>query len=294
MSSEALTRGDSETAFVDAVYEASLRLMRIALGFGLACTGLVLAGAIASGKGTTTILIATCWLIAWALATAFPAVVWEMLEHHFFALTSGVAIASALGVAFTGGIDSPLPIDANWIVWAASVVVTVRKVLSLSLAIAASHLAGFLLGGPWSSDTNADPTYYALTQIVNPIAMAVAALALTGVFRLVLNRTPDILGAIRSGSQLDAPRFSPRLSLPPTAALTTESLPTKISDSPETLTLPELEIIDRLARGEKPKQIAFESRRSLNTIYEHIANAKRKCGARTTTHLITRAWRAAD
>lgn len=268
--------------------------MRIALGFGLACAVLVLVGAITSGKNATTITLAVGWVLLWSIATSFPAAIWRLLEHHFLALSAGMAIASAIAVAVTGGIDSPLPIDANWILWAASIVVSVRKVLSLSLVIGASHLVGFLAGGPWSSDAIADPNYYALTQFVNPIAMAIAALALTGVFRLVLNRAPEILEAFRSGTRLDTPSLRKQLALPPAGDWATSDDRVAPADSPEMLTLAELDIIDRLASGEKPKQIAFESRRSTSTIYEHIANAKRKCGARTTTHLITRAWRVAE
>lgn len=290
----ALERASSESEFVDAVQTASMRLMRIALGFGLACTTLVLVGAIVLGKNIAAITVASLWVLAWSVATAKPAKVWWLIDHHFLKFSAGVVIASGIGVAVTGGIDSPVPVDANWIVWSVSIVVSVRKVLTLSLAIGASHLVGFMAGGPWSSDAIADPTYYALTQIVNPIAMAIAALALTGVFRLVLISTPEILEAFRSGTTLDSPRLSPWIALPLAGDCGTvddQPTPTGASDA---FTPAELDIIDRLARGEKPKQIAFESRRSPNTIYEHIANAKRKCGARTTTHLITRAWRVAD
>ena len=51
------------------------------------------------------------------------------------------------------------------------------------------------------------------------------------------------------------------------------------------LTATERQVVEALASGLAPKQIAYEYGRSVATIRSHLQRAKRKTGARTLPHL---------
>ncbi len=82
--------------------------------------------------------------------------------------------------------------------------------------------------------------------------------------------TPALAIAIRDGG-----RARETLLLPPAA--------------PIALTRSELKVVDELARGVAPKQIARQLNRSVATVRSHIKHAKRKTGARTLAELVAMA-----
>lgn len=274
--------------FADAVEAATISLLRVTLVFGLACSVILLLLAVTGGDATS-IAVTFGWTVAWAMAVARPESIASVLREHATLATLGLATSSAFAIVVTGGLDSISIVDANWIVWSASVVVSARIVFGIAAAISSSHLCAFLIAGMPASDafSGAD-AYPVVTQILNPLVIAVAALALTGVFRSLLRRTPELLAEWRSGSAAPAQLRSRRLlELPPGSV---RPAPRPLGHMSELLTPAEADVVDRLATGAKPKQIAHDTRRSVATVYEHIANAKRKCAARTTAQLVTRAW----
>lgn len=278
----------SGSSFATAVEDATISLLRITLVFGLACAAILLLLALADGDAAS-IAVTFGWTVAWAIAVARPESIASAIREHATVFTIGLTIASALAIVATGGLESIAIVDANWIVWSASVVVSARVVFGIAGAISASHLCAFLIAGmPASAVFSGADAYAVVTQILNPLVIAVAALALTGVFRSLLCRTPELLAEWRSGAATPAQlRGRQLLELPPGSV---RPAPQPLGHMSDLLTPAEADVVARLATGAKPKQIAHDTRRSVATVYEHIANAKRKCAARTTAQLVTRAW----
>jgi len=110
---------------------------------------------------------------------------------------------------------------------------------------------------------------------------AFVVLGLAGWFTRFLSNADTIIDRLRTGSpaltpaltqaiQLSAPRPVQRLTAP----------------SPFTsLTKSEVRVVDALASGRRPKQIAFDWNVSLPTVRKHLQRSKRKTGARTLAEL---------
>lgn len=275
--------------FTDVVESATIGLLRVAVVFGLT-SSLVLLVMAALGGHALSILVTIGWSVIWAAALIWPhALAWSIREHSGL-FTLSLSLLSAAAIVATGGIESVSIVEANWFVWAASIVASTRVVVVLACSLSASHFVAFLLSGMPLSDVVGSPdSYQIVTQTCNPLVIAEVALALIGVFRKLMIRTPKLLARWRAAPNPQVQLESSRpLELPP-AAVPTPRQPT--GHPAELLTPAESDVVARLADGAKPKQIAHDTRRSTATIYEHIANAKRKCAARTTAQLVTRAWR---
>lgn len=285
---------DAPVSFDATVGEATIRLLRIVLAFGLGNSFASFAVAGLSGGSALTLILGGAWLLLWSVAVAIPSAVAPLLRDHapsFIAVTCAVSSATIL---LTGGFDSFLKTEANWLVWAATVVLSTRAVLAIASALSTSLLVSLLVTGMAPSDIVTGPdSYTAVTDILNPFVIALVALALTGVFRGLFVRVPTLLSEMRvggpSGDGLTALIAGRQLLALPTGDCSKVDIqPDHLSDL---LTPAEAAIVDLLARGRKPKQIAFETHRSVHTIYDHIANAKNKTGARSLPQLITRSWR---
>lgn len=263
--------------------------MRVAVVFGLT-SSLVLLVMAALGGDTLSILVTIGWSVIWAAALLRPNTLAWLIREHAGSFTLSLSFVSAAAIVLTGGIESVSIVEANWFVWAASIVASTRVVLVLACSLSASHFAAFLLSGMPIGDVFDSPdSYQIVTQTCNPLVIAAAALALIGVFRTLMIRTPEILDRWRAATDAQPHLESPRLlELPPIAVPPPRQPITRTADL---LTPAEVDVVARLAGGAKPKQIAHDTHRSTATVYEHIANAKRKCAARTTAQLITRAWR---
>lgn len=278
-------------SFDSAVDDATVRLLRIALAFGFANAFASIAVAGASSASAVTLILGMVWLLLWGVAVAFPAVVYRLLEKFTWYTVIAVCAGSLTTILLTDGFDSYLKTEANWMAWAATVVLTTRMVMAVASLISASLLASFLVSGMTINEIVSGPDRYtAVTDIFNPFVIALAALALTGVFRDLFRRVPDLLAQMHVG-----PDGMPSLNgQPEVALLTSGESKTTVKSSPtadDPLTPAERAIVDQLASGRTPQQIALDSSRSEHTIYDHIKNAKRKVGALTTPHLVARAWR---
>lgn len=110
------------------------------------------------------------------------------------------------------------------------------------------------------------------------VSFPVAALLLMGLrrrFTRFLDGVEPTLAAIRQG----APAFTPALAC--ALGRTAAALP----PAPVSLTPAERRVVEALASGRAPKQIARELNVSLATVRTHIKHAKRKLGARTLPEL---------
>jgi DNA-binding NarL/FixJ family response regulator len=110
---------------------------------------------------------------------------------------------------------------------------------------------------------------------------ALVVLGLAGLFRRFVSNAEGVLDDIRAGAAMLTPALwhALQLSAGPTPGLL--PAPPRFFD----LTRDEIKIIDGLARGARPKQIAFAWGVSLAKVRKHIQDAKRKTGARTLPEL---------
>ena len=111
---------------------------------------------------------------------------------------------------------------------------------------------------------------------------ALVVIGLAGLFMRFLGNAEANLADIRDG----APSLTPAL----TRAVVLEAgRPIGLLEAPSPLaelTRSERRVVDALARGHRPKQLAFAWGVSLAAIRKHIRNAKRKTGARTLPELV--------
>ena len=282
-----------------AVETATRRLLRVALLFGLGGSIVALVTTVQHRPAAGSVAVGTAWCAAWAAGAVRPeAVAWLLLRWRW--TTPLVAAASVGTILASDGLDSLLKTEANWLAWAAPVVLGTAASLAIAAILSTGLLTAMLLGGRSLHDIIAGPDRYtAVTDLVNPFVIVLVALAFTGVFRVILRGAATTLASARGGGPTSTPGMSQLLAGRPARALPAgafapDSAPDMTIDPREpatALSQAEREIIELLADGRTPQQIALQRERSVETVYDQIASAKHKAGARTIEHLIARAWR---
>jgi DNA-binding CsgD family transcriptional regulator len=118
------------------------------------------------------------------------------------------------------------------------------------------------------------------TLLVFPLAALIAL----GVARLYLRfvaDAPGVLERMRDGSPVLTPALAQAIQIGAGSPVRLLTAPSAFVD----LTKREVRVVEELARGRRPKQIAFDWGVSLATVRTHIRRAKRKTGARTLPEL---------
>lgn len=118
------------------------------------------------------------------------------------------------------------------------------------------------------------------TLLVVPLA-AVVALGVTRLYLRFVSNAAGVLHKMRSGSPALTPALAQAIQIGAGRRVPLLTAPSAFVD----LTHRELLVVEDLARGRRPKQIAFDWGVSLATVRTHIRNAKRKTGARTLPEL---------
>lgn len=297
----------------DAVIAAArVSLVRIALAFGLANAVVPLLIVAASGSATE-IAVAAGWVAAWSIAVFNAPRLLALLERPStrFVLAGTVGAATVASILATGGIDSPLKTGGNWLGWAATVVISPLASMGVAAVFSVAITVAFVLSVPSVADLWSDANrYIVVTGILNPLVIVFVALALAGVFRWVIAAAPGTLWRVRSGGPATSTGLTALFRSEPIALLDAGTTAGDASDpgvDPDAvpdviphastgpsrrglLTAPEREVVDLLAAGRVPKQIAADLDRSTATIYDRIASAKRKAGARTIEQLVVLTW----
>jgi DNA-binding CsgD family transcriptional regulator len=204
------------------------------------------------------------WLVVpVALAELAAAVVDGLPEPGPYAVFSMTSIALAVVVArprmvwLTVGV-----LDCSY----AAVVLLERSPAHLAESGRLSAVIGALLGYPFA---------------------ALIGLGLVSLFRRFLSRVPETLDALRNG----VPALTPALTL----AVERGPRPSPQLPPPSPaaeLTPTERRVVEGLAEGSAPKEIAYRWGVSIATIRTHIRHAKRKTRARTLSELAGMAARA--
>ncbi|MEV4418457.1 helix-turn-helix transcriptional regulator [Patulibacter sp. NPDC049589] len=268
------------------VETATIRLLRLTLSFGCASSVVSLVVTLVPFRNVGTVALAFAWVSVWVTAFVVAPVTVRLLRRRPWQVVLAVALASAITTAITGGTESPLRTEASWLGWALTVTVGAVSVLAMAAVLCASVLAGMLIADTTLHDVVAGPDRYTLvTDVLNPLVVVMAALALAGVFRSVLVDAGGALWRMRHGDGAATPGLRALV-----AGRRVLELPGPRPD-PDPLTPAQRVVVSLLADGHTPQQIALLTGRANDTVYEHIANAKKRVGARTIEHLIVRSWR---
>jgi len=110
---------------------------------------------------------------------------------------------------------------------------------------------------------------------------ALVVLGLAGLFRRHVANMGAALDAIRHGAPMLTPALTVAVQLGAGRPVGLLAAPSSLVD----LTSDEVRVVEGLASGRRPKQIAFAWGVSLATVRKHIRLAKRKTGARTLPEL---------
>lgn len=238
------------------VHDPRLLAFATACFIGTADATVALATAVLTRPHVASLLFGVAMLAAYATALARPRRSLDALRARPALLAPLIVVATAPAL-LDGGADGTLATQAGWLVLVAAVALPWRW-LVVSTLVAAGAKAGVYLatGIPSVLDVPADVRL----ALVLPLALAPLG--------LVLAHCAGVL--------------SGHLAPPP--------LPAAPAPVPAPLSPAQREVVDLLAQGLAPKQIAVQRGTSLATVRTQIKLAKRAAGARTVEHLVAVAW----
>lgn len=272
----------------DAISRSTTTLLRIGFSIGLASNVAASIPPLLAEESAATSILAVAWCLPWIFGAAKPAQAGRIVADHVWSVVVLGALLVGLSVVASGGFGSYLKTSVNWLPWIIAVLFRARvvalsaTVISFGLAVSMAVASGI---GLMFSEAN---RYTTVSDLLNPWIIGLVAISLAGVFRSTFRDVATTITAFRNGDWSTS-----GLRLSPSAER--KQLPRSISaDKPpksSILTPTEQEMVDLLASGLSPKQIAFSTHRTLDTVYEHIANAKRKYDTDSIAGLVAIAWK---
>lgn len=271
----------------DAISRSTVTLLRIGFSIGLASNVAVAIPPLLAGASTSTSLLALAWCVPWIFGAARPAQAGRIVSHHVWPLVILGAVLTGLSVVASGGFDSYLKTSVNWLPWIVAVLFAARVVALTALVISSALAASMTISSGWDVMFSEPNRYTAVSDLLNPWLVGLIAISLAGVFRSTFRDVALTIASFRRGDwSASGLRLSPSTE---TKQLTSSASVDRPSRS--ILTPTEQEMVDLLAAGLSPKQIAFTTHRSTETVYEHVANAKRKYDTDSIAGLVALAWR---
>lgn len=262
-------------------FASSMLLLALLLGLGLMVVAT--SEAIIGGASPSRIAIGAGLMGLWAAATARRQTAARLLQRPGRAAL--IAAAITVFVAVDGTLRSPYAAASFPVVVVAVVVESPAGVFGCLAVSVLGYLGGVLVTGPAVSrllDGAALDTV--LNTVVGFPAAAIMFFFAVRALRGILAGADAHLQSVRAGGTAvteplaETIRAAPRPSVLLPAG---HSQPVVHRLSPA-----ERRVIDLLAAGWRPKQVAARLGVSLPTVRSHIAAAKRKTGARTMEQLV--------
>lgn len=259
----------------DARLELSRRVLTISLALSLwiACGSFVLAMASLGTDPGRRVGVGSALVLAAAVAlwrrddvcVALRACPW---------LIVAVAVLT-LGAALADGVDGPYVPVTETVIGVGAVVASPRTVWLCVAILDAGYGAAVLLARSPGDLAGVLGALFAYPFV------AVVVLGLARLYKRFVANVDGILAAMRGGSPALTPALTRAVGLgggePPLLLLA----PGPVTD----LSREELRVVEGLANGMRPKELAFAWGVSLATVRRHIRLAKRKTGARTLPEL---------
>lgn len=244
----------------------------------LSCGSLVLA--VADGLGAHPVrrlvvgfaLVGAC---AATLARRGTVAVWLRARPWLVVPVAGVALGAA---AIDGLLGSPYVALGMTSIPLAVVVARPRTVWLCVALLVTGHAAILMLEHPFAELTADRGLAGVLGALLGYPFVALVALGLVALFGRFVERVERTLDALRHG----APTLTPALAR---AIVDAGRAPLALNPAVTPLTPAERRVVDGLASGRSPKELAHGWGVSIATVRTHIRNAKRKTGTRTLTEL---------
>ena len=256
--------------------ELSLRVFTIALALTLwiACGSLALAIASPGGHPGRRLSIGVGFVLAAGAALAFRDAVCGALRSRP-ALMLGVAVASLCAVV-ADSVDGPYLAVTECVIGVTAVVARPLTVWLCVALLEAGYASAVLVArspGQLAGVLGALFAYPFVASVVLVLARLYKRFLVDvdAIVVEILSGRPALTPALTGAIALRNARH-PILQLAPPPRLAT-------------LSRAELRVVEGLAAGARPKQLAYEWGVSLATVRKHISNAKRKTGARTLPEL---------
>lgn len=208
------------------------------------------------------------WLAAWSLALVKADRIAEAVERRpgFVWLIPGIAFLGMLPALLDGGYPGSLATQPVWLVAVAASLARWTLVLATGIAAFAGKALVFALTGSGPEPFGEGAPLEARTAVLLPLALVPLTIALMSSVKPLAGLFWQAAGAANG---LEHDRSGEEILLTPA----------------------EIEIVNRLAEGFTPKEIALQRQTSVETVRTQIKQARKKIGARTTDELVARTWR---
>ena len=249
-----IAAGSLVLAIADGLGDHPVR--RLCVGLALVA---LLGGALWRRDASYKALLARPWLVLLCAAAVMALVAID-------GVTEGTKVGPYLVVTVT-----PLGL---------AVVVGAPRLVWLCVALLEACFLVAVLSELAVGDTTASVASLLGASLAYPFA-ALVIVGLAGLFTRFLGNVDGILDEIRAGAPSLTPGLTRAVMLEAGRPIGLLVAPSLLAD----LTPSEQRVVEALARGSRPKQVAFAWGVSLPAVRKHIRNAKRKTGARTLTEL---------
>lgn len=272
---------------------AQRSLLRIATTISFLLAIIPFAGGLASGADLVSLALALAWVLGWGAAVLAPEWLASMVAR-WPARAAVVAIGSlVVTIIASGGPDSALKNGLNWLPWVYLVAATPRVACAVATCTSAAMAVSIFASEPgWVTQTPASDRFFLLTEVVNPLLVAAVGIVLVAVFRRVVTQVDDVAAEVAAGGDASTPALAAVIAGPGRAELPMHAM-SDAEQARAVLRQGEREVVDLLAEGLTPQQIALMQQRSDDAVYRTISAAKQRVGARTIEHLVAVAWRPA-
>ena len=264
-------------------FELSTRVLSIALAlsFWIAAGSLELA--VAQGLGPhpgRRLLIGGVFVCGIAVALWRRDVLASALRARPWLVVpiAAAELALVIGDGLLGGPYAAVTVTALGL---AAVVADPRLVWLCVAVLVGGYVAAILVDSSPAQLAHAGQLAGALGAILGYPFAALVVLGLATLFKRFVANVDAIADAIRDGAPALTPALTLVVQLPAARAVALLEAASPLS----ALTPVEIRVVDGLAAGLRPKQIAFDWGVSLATIRSHIKHAKRKTGASTLPQL---------
>jgi DNA-binding CsgD family transcriptional regulator len=265
---------------IDAGRHVAVTMLQVGMALFTIAAGTDLLFAVLDGRGWLTategIILASLGTLGILRPRATAAL---LLPRGRVLLLAGAFVAVG---ALDFGLQTRYAEVAPAIVWVAVIVsaplwVAVALTLSVGgyladVALQGHSLSWMLVGGGQVMVAN---------QVIDLLANAGAALVFVMLLRRFIAGVPASIEDVRAGGSSGTPQLALAARPRPPELQRADPL-----DLIRVLTAAERGVLDRLADGESPKQVAHALTVAVTTVRSHIASAKRKTGARTVEQLV--------
>lgn len=192
-----------------------------------------------------------------------------------------VAAGQQAAVAADGALGSAYAAVSMTSIGLAAIVARPRTVWLCVAVLDVGYAGAILVERSPAELVSSGDLAHALGALLGYPFTAFVVLGLAGWFTRFVSNADVIIETFRAGAPALTPALTQAVQFPAPRPVGLLGAPSAFTD----LTAREIRVVEALADGRRPKQIAFDWKISLHTVRKHLQRAKRKTGARTLAEL---------